>query len=203
MNNKSLIKYVKGFRRAKEAIKDTYKILKNIQNPNVISIYNIIENTNDFFLHMEYVSGQTLNQYIKREYYNIEDKNLTILKNILMDIASTIDFLNNNNLIHTDIIGANIIVTDSLKIKIIDFDFSIICDNNSSNTISIDIYSFIVMVSQILYEQIYLNEKYSLFNNEDVQTKQLLLKDFLTKKGTSEYKSCIEFMNKTFGELKF
>lgn len=183
----------------KEAIKDSYKILKNIQNPNVISIYNIIENPNDFFVHMEYVSGQTLNQYIKREYYNIEDKNLAILKNILMNIASTIDFLNNNNLIHTDIIGANIIVTNDLKIKIIDFDFSIICDNY----ISIDIYSFIVMVSQILYEQIYLNEQYSRFNNKDIQAKKILLKDFLAKKGTSEYKSCTEFMNKTFGELKF
>ena len=115
-----------------------------------------------------------------------------------MSIAITIYILNKNKIVHTDIIGANIIITNDLQIKIIDFDFSIISDKNIKGVVIIDIYSFIVMVSQIIFEQIYLNKNYSLFNNKDIIQKEIIMKNFLTNKGITQYKSCIEFIDKTF-----
>mgnify|MGYP000255157380 CR=1 FL=1 len=70
--NKKLIKYVKGKRRPKKAIKDVYLALLKISHKNIISIYDVIESDDDFFVIMEYFDGINLNQYIKREFYPSE-----------------------------------------------------------------------------------------------------------------------------------
>ena len=198
INQKSLIKYVKGFRRTKNTIKDIYKKLENIKHNNLIEIYDVVTIKDDFFVHMQYVKGKTLNQYIKRKYYYINDKSLNILKNLFTNIAITIDFLHKNNIVHTDIIGANIMVDDELKITIIDFDFALILDKEIDGAVNIDIYGFVVMFSQILYEQIYLNKNYSLFNNDNISIKKNILKDFISKKGLEKYTTCMAFIEDIF-----
>jgi len=198
-NKKSLIKYIKGFRRSKKTIQDIYKKLENINHKNIIKIYDVVTIQDDFFVHMQYIEGKTLNQYIKREYYYIYDKSLNIFKTLFTNIATTIDFIHKNKIIHTDIIGANIIIDNKLNITIIDFDFALIINNSAiDRAAKIDIYGFIVMFSQILYEQIYLNENYSFFNNDDIAIKKSMLKDFISQKGLKKYTACMEFIDDIF-----
>jgi len=188
--NKKLIKYVKGYRRHKTAIKDIYKKLLSIEHLNIVKVYDIIERDEDFFIVMEYIEGLTLNQYIKREYYYIDDTNLIKLKQIFKNIALTIDFFNNLGILHTDIIGANIIISENLEIKIIDFDFAIL-EYSFDNYINIDLCSFKVMFFQIVYEQLYLNKKYDLFKNITMKEK----KELFYSNHTNSV-NCIDFLHK-------
>jgi tRNA A-37 threonylcarbamoyl transferase component Bud32 len=149
---------------------------------------------------MQYIEGKTLNQYIKRKYYYTYDESLNIIKTLFINIATTIDFLHKNNIVHTDIIGANIIIDNELKITIIDFDFALILNREIDGAVNIDIYGFIVMFSQILYEQIYLNKNYSLFNNNVITIKKNILKDFISQKGLKKYTTCMAFIDDIFKE---
>jgi serine/threonine protein kinase len=186
IKNKKLIKYIKGKRRPKIAIKDIYKKIQKFSHKNIISIYEIIEQNDDFFVVMEYFEGINLNQYIKRNFYTSSNPNLTILKNIFGDIAKTIDFINQNNLIHTDIIGHNILINQKLDIKIIDFDFAILVED--SDILNTDVYSFLIMFYQYINEYNYLHNKYDLFKNID---------EFKLSSLSIQNTSCIDFLNST------
>ena len=135
---------------------------------------------------MEYFEGINLNQYIKRNFYTSSNPNLTILKNIFGDIAKTIDFINQNNLIHTDIIGHNILINQKLDIKIIDFDFAILVED--SDILNTDVYSFLIMFYQYINEYNYLHNKYDLFKNID---------EFKLSSLSIQNTSCIDFLNST------
>lgn len=183
--NKKLIKYVKGKRRPKKAIKDVYLALLKISHKNIISIYDVVESDDDFFVIMEYFDGINLNQYVKREFYPSEKPNLNNLKNIFEDIANTIDFINLKGIIHTDIIGHNILINKDLEIKIIDFDFAILDNHFILNS---DKYSFLVMFYQFINEYIYLNDKYDLYElNCELKKESKIL----------DYSSCSTFLKST------
>jgi len=154
----------------------------------------------DFFVHMQYIEGKTLNQYIKRKYYYTYDKSLNIIKTLFINIANTIDFLHKNNIVHTDIIGSNIIIDNELKITIIDFDFALILNKEIEGAVNIDIYGAIIMFSQILNEQIYLNKNYSLFDNNDISIKKNIFKDFINQRGLKRYTTCKAFIDDIFRE---
>ena len=47
-----------------ERIKKEIKYLKMLNHPNIVKIYEIIENENNFYISMEYVSGGELFNYI-------------------------------------------------------------------------------------------------------------------------------------------
>lgn len=164
LKNKKLIKYIKGKRRPKIVIKDIYYRLLKQSHKNIISIYDIVEIENDFFIIMEYFEGINLNKYIKQNFYT--SINISIFRSIFNDIANTIDFINNIGLMHTDIIGHNILINDMLEIKIIDFDFAIILENE--NFVNIDVQSFIIMFFQYVNEYNYLNNKYNLYENTNI-----------------------------------
>ncbi len=187
--NKKLIKYIMGYRRHKIAIKDVYNKLLSIKHFNIVEIYEIIEKNEDFFIIMEYIEGLTLNQYIKRNYYYADDRNLIELRHIFKNIALTIDHFNDLGILHTDIIGANIIIQKNLEIKIIDFDFAIL-GYSSDDYINIDLCSYKVMFFQIIYEQLYLNQKYDLFKNTAIKEKNKL---FFSNHSNS--KNCIDFLH--------
>ena len=60
------------------------------------------------------------------------------MKCIMVQIINAVSFLHENNILHCDMKLENIIINDELNIKIIDFDLSIVCDNDEgyiSNTI--------------------------------------------------------------------
>ena len=66
---------------------------------------------------MDWIKGETINQYIYRNANN-KDKLLALADEFL----SMIDFLHTNNIAHGDLQHGNIIVTDSGKIKLVDYD---------------------------------------------------------------------------------
>lgn len=106
--------------------KDIFEILKKYHHNNIIKCKHLTENSNYYFFIYEYIDGLNLFEYIKNN-KNMPQNNIF---NIIYQLASALKFLHSHNIIHCDLKLDNVIVTNDLKIKVIDFDLSIICNNN-------------------------------------------------------------------------
>ena len=94
--------------------------LKALSHPNIIQIYEIIENTNNFYIVMEYASGGDLFNYI------VQNKRLTEQEAsyFYTQIIYGIEEMHKHKICHRDIKPENILLTPNKTLKIIDFGLS-------------------------------------------------------------------------------
>ena len=95
-------------------------ILRTLDHPNVIRIYEFFEDDKRFFIVMEYCQGGDLFSEILKE-KNFSEQ---IAAKIMQQIFSALSYLHSKNLVHRDLKPENILIEDkkgSLNIKLIDF----------------------------------------------------------------------------------
>jgi len=102
--------FIRRFRR--EAQSTT-----SLAHPNIVSIYDVGEEDNIYYMVMEYVKGQTLKQYIQK---NAPLKPREAL-NIMEQIVSAIAHAHENQIVHRDIKPHNILIDDHGNVKVTDF----------------------------------------------------------------------------------
>ena len=104
--------------------RNQYTIAKNLNIPGIIKLYSLEAYQNGYALVMEDFGGISLKEWFK----NTESVNLPSLQDFLVvaiQIATIIDELHRNHIIHKDIKPANILINPETKqIKIIDFSIS-------------------------------------------------------------------------------
>ena len=106
---------VHGTRRSQEV-----EILRIVDHPNIVRVYEYFEDPKRIFLVMEYCRGGELQQRINSKYQFSEDNAAMIAKQVFM-VAS---YLHDKSIIHRDLKPENIVLEESdgtLNIKIIDF----------------------------------------------------------------------------------
>ncbi|CAG9333554.1 unnamed protein product [Blepharisma stoltei] len=100
-------------------------VLKELDHPNIIKIYDIIVSTRKYFIIMELSTGGDLNDFIlKNDQLSEQD-----ISKWMYNILSGISYLHSKNVIHMDIKPDNIMFQDDAPdslLKIIDFGMSII-----------------------------------------------------------------------------
>ena len=89
----------------------------SITDPNIVSVYDVGEEDNLYFIVMELVKGKTLKDII------VEDGALgwKWSVKIAMQIASALETAHRNNIVHRDIKPHNIIITEEGLAKVTDF----------------------------------------------------------------------------------
>ena len=87
-----------------------------ISHPNVAQIFGFGKADNRYYLSMEYVSGRTLRELIKKNELNLIEK----LK-IASQTASALAAAHSKGILHRDIKPENIIVNDDGEVKVLDF----------------------------------------------------------------------------------
>ncbi|MDU3831064.1 Stk1 family PASTA domain-containing Ser/Thr kinase [Gemella haemolysans] len=93
------------------------KAVTSLSHPNIVSIYDVENEGEFYYLILEYVKGMTLKDYmIKNPLIPIE----TIV-HIAKQIASGLSHAHQNGIIHRDIKPQNILMNDNLTCKITDF----------------------------------------------------------------------------------
>jgi len=92
------------------------KSAAQLVHPNIIGIYDVIDDGADQYIVMEYVAGKTLKALM--EDYRIEPK---AALQITMQLASALSQAHKRNIIHCDIKPQNILMDDSMTPKIADF----------------------------------------------------------------------------------
>jgi BR serine/threonine kinase len=92
-------------------------IMKLIEHPNVLRLYDVYENKKYLYLILEHVSGGELFDYL------VKKSRLTIkeARKFFRQIISALDFCHSHLICHRDLKPENLLLDDKLNIKIADF----------------------------------------------------------------------------------
>ena len=104
------------------------KYLKMLNHPNIIQIYEVIDNPKGFYIVMEYVSGGELFNYIVDHEKLAEEEASFFFTQLIYGIKE----IHKKKICHRDIKPENLLLTEKKVIKIIDFGLS----NEYINTLS-------------------------------------------------------------------
>ena len=130
LGGKRVIKVIEKSNPHHDVLAREAKILQQCQHSSIPIIYDILEFDTQTYIVEEFIQGENLKQYIKRQ--------RTISASLLLDfsvqLCDILSFLHNpaRNILHLDLKPENILVRDH-KLKLIDFG-SAICRNQPNDT---------------------------------------------------------------------
>ena len=112
----------------KKCILREIEILKKLNHPNIVKLYDTIISDKNILLIQELVNGISLRDFYNKEIRNqrnISQNKFKILTLIFKQIFSAFDYIHKKNIFHRDIKLENILLTKNYEIKIIDFGFGL------------------------------------------------------------------------------
>ncbi|KAJ8919589.1 hypothetical protein NQ315_002211 [Exocentrus adspersus] len=95
-------------------------IMKRLDHPHIIKLYQVMETKNMIYLVSEYASQGEIFDYIARYGRMTEDQSRVKFWQIL----SAVEYCHNRNIVHRDLKAENLLLDSSSNIKIADFGFS-------------------------------------------------------------------------------
>jgi serine/threonine protein kinase len=111
----------------KDSIKRETKIMKNLDHPNIVTLYDTIidDATDNIYLVLEYFERGDFSKFLKKR--PLKEK---FAKKYLKQLADGLKYLLENKIIHRDLKPQNILVSSLGDIKITDFGFARYFDND-------------------------------------------------------------------------
>jgi serine/threonine protein kinase len=108
---------------------DEARLASRLHHANVAQTYELGKVGEIFFIAMEYASGPTLTQIVRQSQQAAGEIPLTVTVNILSQVCEALDYAHNLcdesgaslRMVHRDVSPANIIVTNTGVVKLIDF----------------------------------------------------------------------------------
>jgi len=175
---------VENIKSIKKNIKREFVLMKNLNHPNIINLYNVIFDAkyNNIYLVLDYHKNGDLSKFLnKRPLKEI------YAQKYLKQLASGLEYLLENNIIHRDLKPQNILVTESYDIKITDFGFARYFDNDAM--IHTLCGSPMYMAPEIMK-----NKKYN--NKSDLWSVGIILYEMLTATVPHKARNILELINK-------
>lgn len=114
---------------AKQRFKQDAKILEELKHPNIVELYDYLEDETGLYLILEFIDGMQLDDYIIKE-KGIIPHNEAIV--IMSQILEGLEFAHSKDIIHRDIKPSNILIDKNSKIKIIDFGIAKMLDSDEN-----------------------------------------------------------------------
>ncbi len=100
-----------------ERFQNEAKIIAKLNHENIVRVYDIEHAYKTVFIVMEFLNGQSLDNILKR----IPRMPLANILDILVRVASGLQYAHEQGIIHQDIKPANIFITEDDRVKILDF----------------------------------------------------------------------------------
>lgn len=93
----------------------------NLTHPNIVTVHDIGQDRNHYYIVMEYVDGQTLKQIVRQ--YNQSGQVMPINRalDLTIQICAGIGYAHRADLVHCDVKPQNVLVTRDDRIKVADF----------------------------------------------------------------------------------
>ena len=104
------------------ALQREAKKAQSLAHPNIATVYDFDADGDTVFMTMEYLSGQTLDVYIKEN--PPSPKNFQRLLKIVDDMGQGLAYAHKNHIVHSDFKPGNVFITDKGDVKILDFGIS-------------------------------------------------------------------------------
>lgn len=92
--------------------------LSKLQHPNIVGLYDYIEEGENAFLVMEYVEGKNLDDIVRHQTGPMPTERLAV---IFPQILEAVDFAHSKGIIHRDIKPSNFILMPDDTVKVLDF----------------------------------------------------------------------------------
>ncbi|WP_240223817.1 serine/threonine-protein kinase [Rheinheimera hassiensis] len=92
---------------------------QQLSHPNIVRVFDVDSDQQHYFIVMECLDGESLDQVIKR--YKPKGLTLKSAMNLLCQIADALDFAHKTGIVHADLKPANIMVNRSGEVKVLDF----------------------------------------------------------------------------------
>ena len=105
-------------------IKNEIEILSSLDHPNIVTYFCTVEDSKNYYIVMEYLSGKNLEKIFKEDYNKITFNDI---KFILYQVFSSLSYIHSKNIVHRDIKPANLICVKNngkFDLKLIDFGLS-------------------------------------------------------------------------------
>ncbi|MBC2742305.1 MAG: serine/threonine protein kinase [Desulfosarcina sp.] len=98
-------------------LKEEARALARLSHPNIVQIYDFVQEENQYWIAMEYVEGKDLDSHINEngKYVIAESLRMCIL------IAEAMDYAHNRGVVHRDFKPSNVLVTNAGDVKVMDF----------------------------------------------------------------------------------
>jgi serine/threonine-protein kinase len=102
--------FVKKFKREAQAA-------ASLSHPNIVSIYDVGTENDNYYFVMEYIKGQTLKELIKSK----GTLGVEFATNIAIQICYALEHAHKNHIVHRDIKSHNILLKEDNSVKVTDF----------------------------------------------------------------------------------
>jgi len=109
--------------KLRESLLSEVDILRRIRHPNVIALHDSVKDHGRIYLILEYCRGGDLHAYLQRHKRVSE----TVAKHFIRQLASGLQMLRDNNVVHRDLKPQNILLVENNEnslLKIADFGFA-------------------------------------------------------------------------------
>ena len=92
-----------------------------LEHPNIVKLRDFIAKDDAYYLVMEYIDGQTLDEYIKKVTGPIPEE---VASAMLSEELSAIGYAHEHEILHLDIKPSNIMISADGEVKVLDFGIS-------------------------------------------------------------------------------
>jgi serine/threonine protein kinase len=117
-------------------IKNEIEILSNLDHPNIVTYFCTVEDSKNYYILMEYLSGKNLEKIFREDYNKITFNDI---KFILYQIFSALSYIHSKNIVHRDIKPAILICIKNngkFDLKLIDFGLSVNLDKRGKHQVA-------------------------------------------------------------------
>lgn len=112
--------------------KNEANALIKLNHPNIVKIFDYVEQENFACLIMEYINGYTLDDYILKISGPLPSEKAV---SIIIPVLEAVQYAHDNNVFHRDIKPANIMISkDGNKVRIMDFGIAKLTDSKNFKT---------------------------------------------------------------------
>ncbi len=93
----------------------------NLTHPNIVTVHDIGQDRNHYYIVMEYVDGQTLKQIVRQCNQSGHPMPISRALDLTIQICAGIGYAHRADLVHCDVKPQNVLVTRDDRVKVADF----------------------------------------------------------------------------------
>lgn len=108
----------------KERFFSEAKTQARLQHPNIVGVYDLLEDGGEYFIVMEFVAGEGLDDRLKALAGQRMDLQETV--GVFSQVLSALDYAHSEGVIHRDIKPSNVMITSGGRVKLTDFGIALL-----------------------------------------------------------------------------
>jgi hypothetical protein len=95
-----------------------------LHHPNIVTVFDLLEEKGEFFIVMEYVAGRTCDELLKES--ACHGLGLGEATSIFSQVLSALDYAHSEGVIHRDVKPSNVLLTGDGRVKLMDFGIALL-----------------------------------------------------------------------------